>query len=43
MIYLFFIEIGKALSSSEARPSLRCGVGAARQHKETPELELVRK
>lgn len=43
MIYLFFIEIFKALSSTEMHSCLRCSVRAARRHKGTPELELVRK
>lgn len=43
MIYLFFIEMFKALSSTKTHSCLKCSVRAARRHKGTPELELVRK
>lgn len=43
MIYLFFIELYEALSSTEKLSCLRCRVRAAQRHKGTPELEMVRK
>lgn len=43
MIYLFFIGIYKALSTTAMHSCLRCSVRAVQQHKGTPELELVRK